>query len=194
MSKNHNKHKIEKKAENKTSKKNVFIQAGGIVILIVIIIYFFSSSGSNNKNNTSASKSKASVTNSVYKFTKNGELTFNTKNGDLITKIDIEIANTVAKREQGLMYRTHMAENHGMLFIFDKDQSLSFWMKNTVIPLDMIFINSKFVIVKIHKNAIPYDESQYSSEKPAKYVVEVNAGFADKYGIKEGDKITFRTD
>ncbi len=194
MSKNHNKQKTEKKAENKTSKKNVFIPAGGILILIVIIIYFFVSIGSNNKNYTSESKPKVSITNSVYKFIKNGELTFNKKNGNLITKIDIEIANTAAKREQGLMYRTYMAENHGMLFIFDKDQSLSFWMKNTVIPLDMIFINSKFVIVKIHKNTIPYDESQYSSGKPAKYVVEVNAGFADKYGIKKGDKITFRTD
>jgi len=194
MSKNHNKHKTGEKTENKTSKKNIFIPVGGILILIVIIIFFLVSIGSNNKNYTSEPKPKVSVINSVYKFTKNGELTFNKKNGSLITKIDIEIANTEAKREQGLMYRTHMAENHGMLFIFDKDQSLSFWMKNTVIPLDMIFINSKFVIVKIHKNTIPYDESQYSSGKPAKYVVEVNAGFADKYGIKEKDKITFRTD
>ena len=125
-------------------------------------------------------------------FVKEGELTFTTTDSEYISKIDIEIAGDDDARSTGLMYRNKLAENQGMIFIFQQERPQSFWMRNTVLSLDMIFVNAENVIVKIRKETIPFDESQYTSEKPAKYVVEVNAGYTDKFGIKEGDKIIWR--
>jgi uncharacterized membrane protein (UPF0127 family) len=91
----------------------------------------------------------------------------------------------------GLMFRKSMDDAKGMLFIFDKSEEHSFWMKNTVMSLDIIFINENKEIVKIHKNTKPFSTESLPSIKPSMYVVEVQAGFTDKYGIKEGDKIDF---
>jgi uncharacterized membrane protein (UPF0127 family) len=90
------------------------------------------------------------------------------------------------------MFRESMDENQGMLFIFDREEMQGFYMRNTLIPLDIIFVNSKKQIVKIHKNARPLDETDLPSMKPAIYVVEVNGGFTDKYKIKEGEYIDWR--
>ncbi|MBN1637640.1 MAG: DUF192 domain-containing protein [Ignavibacteriales bacterium] len=128
----------------------------------------------------------------TVKFTKQGELTFNTGNGDFIATINIEIADDDSKREQGLMYRDKMEENQGMLFIFPVEEPRSFWMSNTMISLDIIFVNSKNEIVKIHKNTTPYSRTSYPSDAPAQFVVEVITGFTDKYNIKEGDKVVWR--
>ena len=84
-----------------------------------------------------------------------------------------------------------MDENQGMLFIFDDSSPRYFWMKNTYISLDIIYIDENFRIVSIQKTALPRSEESLPSEKPAKYVVEVNAGFTDKYKINKGDKISF---
>lgn len=125
-------------------------------------------------------------------FKKEGELEFIKKeNKQEIKKIDIELAENDEERMQGLMYRRSMDDTKGMLFIFDQEENQSFWMKNTVIPLDILYVNSKMEIVKIFKNTIPFSEKSLPSEKPAKYVVEVNGGYCDKYGIKEGDIIRF---
>ena len=82
-----------------------------------------------------------------------------------------------------------MGENHGMLFIFPAERYQSFWMLNTLFSLDMLFINSKKEIVTIHKNTTPLSQQSYPSSKPAIYVLEVVAGYTDKFNIKEGDKI-----
>lgn len=137
-------------------------------------------------------KSKTATQEEVYKFEKDGELTFTSSKGDYITTIDIELADTQEKRVRGLMFREHLGENQGMLFVFPEETYQAFWMKNTVIPLDMIFVNKKKIIVNIHKNTTPYSEQTYPSSAPAIYVIEVNAGFTDKYGIKPGDKISWR--
>jgi len=79
-----------------------------------------------------------------------------------------------------------------MLFIFSTEEPQSFYMKNTVMPLDIIFINSKKHIVKIHKNTKPFSEQSLPSLKPAIYVVEVIAGYTDKHSIKEGQLIDWR--
>ena len=92
---------------------------------------------------------------------------------------------------QGLMYRQNLPENAGMLFIFTNEEPRSFWMKNTYISLDIIYINSKKEIVSIQKYTQPRSTYSIPSEKPAMYVLEVNAGFTDKYGIHPGDKIDF---
>lgn len=125
-------------------------------------------------------------------FKKEGELEFIRKNlKEPVKKIDIELAENDDERSQGLMYRRSMDDSKGMLFIFPQEEPQSFWMKNTVIPLDIIYVNSKMEIVKIFKNTVPFSEKSLPSEKPATYVVEVIGGYTDKYGIKEGDLINF---
>lgn len=124
-----------------------------------------------------------------YTFSKEGELVFSDSLGNIKTKIDIEIADDDYQRQLGLMNRKEMKENEGMLFIFPRQDWLSFWMRNTLISLDMIFVNENKQIVTIHKNTRILSDSSYPSTRPAKYVVEVVAGFTDKYNIQVGDKI-----
>jgi uncharacterized membrane protein (UPF0127 family) len=122
-------------------------------------------------------------------FLKEGMLSFYTASSEYITTIDIELAENNDERRLGMMFRKSMGDNQGMFFIFPYDDMQSFWMKNTILPLDMLFINSANEIVTIHKNTTPYAETTYPSTRPAKFVLEVNAGFADRVGIREGDKI-----
>ena len=82
-----------------------------------------------------------------------------------------------------------MEENQGMLFIFPADAMQSFWMRNTLISLDMIFINSNKKIVTIHKNTKVLSDQSYPSTSPARYVLEVNAGFTAKHNIQVGDQV-----
>ncbi|HNX01279.1 MAG TPA: DUF192 domain-containing protein [Candidatus Cloacimonadota bacterium] len=122
-------------------------------------------------------------------FQKQGELTFLDKKGKEISKIDIEIADTEYSREKGLMARDTMAVNQGMLFIFDYSKIQYFWMKDTILPLDMIFVDDQDKIVHIAYDAKPFSEENISSEKPALYVVEVNAGYCRDNKIEVGYKI-----
>ncbi len=125
-------------------------------------------------------------------FNKHGELFFvNENSSDTLAIIDIEVADNDALRARGLMYRKSMLINEGMLFIHDYEQIQSFWMKNTYIPLDMIFVDSNHEIITIHQNTTPLSERSYSSTLPALYVVEVNAGFCNSNNIKTGDKIQY---
>jgi uncharacterized protein len=124
-------------------------------------------------------------------FRKDGELTFRTQKGKDIIKIDVEVADDEAERTQGLMYRDSMAENTGMIFLFPIEEPMSFWMKNTHIPLDIIYINSEKKIVHIAENTKPYSLDQIPSGSPALFVVEVNAGFTKRHGIKVGDTILY---
>lgn len=188
MSKTKKKNKRTQGTPVKTKPNGLLKVILGLVGSLLILFYIFKPSATND----TYTGNKNMHYSSVYQFTKNGELIFQTPENEFITKIDIELANTEAKRAQGLMYRTEMKENQGMLFIFDDEDYRSFWMKNTILPLDMIFVNSEFEIVNIRKNTTPYDLSQYTSTGPAKYVVEVNAGFCSKYNIKKGDKISIR--
>ena len=112
-------------------------------------------------------------------------------NGKEIIKIKVEVADDNSEREIGLMFRKNLDENSGMLFVFDEENYQTFWMKNTLIPLDIIFIDNNFKIVDI-KHAVPCKEEPceiYSSGKPAKYVLEVNGNFTTKKNIKIGDNI-----
>ena len=109
-------------------------------------------------------------------------------------KINVEIADEPQEQSLGLMHRQVLEENRGMLFIFDNAQIRNFWMKNTLIPLDMLFISKDLVIVDIIE-AKPCKEdpcSIYSSKNPAKYVLEVNKGYSDKKGVHTGDKVTLK--
>ncbi|XOD68960.1 MAG: DUF192 domain-containing protein [Flavobacteriales bacterium AspAUS03] len=119
-------------------------------------------------------------------FIKEGELQL--KNGvETIKKIDIELATSEQKRVQGLMHRSSMQEDQGMLFIFDEPKPQSFWMKDTRIPLDIIYIDSDSTVINTAKNVPPMIETGVpQSKKPAKFVLEINGGMANQWGVKEG--------
>jgi hypothetical protein len=101
----------------------------------------------------------------------------------------IEIANNDATRERGLMDRRYMAADHGMLFEFDREAPVAFWMKNTYIPLDMIFIAPSGVVTHIAANAEPLSERVIPSGGPCVAVLELNGGTAASIGLKVGDKV-----
>lgn len=111
--------------------------------------------------------------------------------GNTKAVVKVEIADTGAAREVGLMYRQHLAANAGMLFVFKQPQHLTFWMKNTEIPLDMIFAGADDTVTGIVANAEPFSERQLSVERDSQYVLEVNGGFAQHHGIKAGDRLQF---
>jgi len=175
--------------KNIVKKKSKTIQIITIILIIGLLLYLvFSNFKINNDNEKTAVKAYTSID-----FVKNGELTFLSKSDEYISRIDIEIAEDNISRENGLMYRSKMQADRGMFFIFPFDSIQSFWMKYTLIPLDIIFVNSHNEIVTIHQDTIPFDEEgHYASTKPAQFVLEVNAGYTDSLGIIEGDKIVWR--
>lgn len=123
--------------------------------------------------------------NRVLDFT--AEVSFYSSDSEqLISTIDVAIADDNDSRSEGLMNVHELPADAGMLFIFEGDQPRSFWMANTPLSLDIIFVNSDLEIVRIHRNTTPYSHDQIRSELPAKYVVEVNAGYTVRYDINEG--------
>lgn len=125
-------------------------------------------------------------------FTKEGELALTEASGDTIKQIDIEIADNPYERETGLMYRESMEEDQGMLFLYEEEAQRYFYMKNTYIPLDLIFFSSDSTAVSFQENAQPMDETTLPSNEPAQFILEVNAGLVDKWGLEVGDKMTFK--
>jgi uncharacterized membrane protein (UPF0127 family) len=109
--------------------------------------------------------------------------------GSETCRLGVELAITQTDQAKGLMFRKSMDENAGMFFLFERNEIRHFWMRNTLIPLDMIFIDNKYVVVDVHRGAKPLDETVISSRKPARYVLEVNAGKTDKCHIKPGSKV-----
>lgn len=101
----------------------------------------------------------------------------------------VEIANTEPDRQRGLMFRRNLGERDGMLFLFDEQEIITMWMKNTYISLDMIFIDDKRLIVDIARNTEPLSLDVIASKAPAKWVLELNAGSADRFGIRPGDRV-----
>lgn len=104
-------------------------------------------------------------------------------------KFAVEVADTADERAQGLMFREHLGANEGMLFLYPAEKPVAFWMKNTPLPLDMIFIDGKGRIVSVAAMAKPYDTSPISSDGPAKAVLEILGGSAGQLGIKAGDLV-----
>jgi uncharacterized membrane protein (UPF0127 family) len=125
-------------------------------------------------------------------FKNEGELTiYKASTDSIIKKVDIEIADSEYEIQTGLMYRSSMKNNQGMLFIFPDVKPRAFYMKNTQFPLDLIFIDDKKTIVSFQENAKPFDESSLPSNFPAKYVLELNEGLVSKWGINVGDRISY---
>lgn len=117
------------------------------------------------------------------------KVTIETANGAI--SFQVEIAATPEKREVGLMYRRELPPNYGMLFIFPGERVNSFWMKNTPIPLDMIFISRERKIVGIVHETAPFSLDGRSVSVPSQYVLEINGGLSRRYGFKAGDVVRF---
>ena len=138
------------------------------------------------------SKENKTLTREV-RFKKEGELKLLKKDSDsLLAEIEIEIAQGEYETQTGLMYRKSMRQDRGMLFIFPNETMRSFYMKNTEFPLDIIFINKDREVVNIQKNAKPLDPTSLPSTGPVKYVLEVNEGLSDTWGLQAGDRISWK--
>ena len=103
---------------------------------------------------------------------------------------NIEIADTEQSRERGLMFRTELAPDAGMLFDYHREQLATFWMQNTLIPLDMVFIAADGIVKTIHVNARPMDTTTIPSNVPVRFVLEIAGGRADEIGLKPGDTMS----
>lgn len=173
-------------------RKKLFIQLAVVVMVIsfLTLIIFSNFVGTDSPKKNELENAMNSKTTFVFK--KQGELAFTDQNESVKSIIDIEVADDFQKRATGLMFREKMEENQGMLFLFELEEPQSFWMRNTILSLDILYVNSQKEIVKIYKNARPYSDDGLPSIKPAKYVVEVIAGYTDKYKIVEGDKVNWR--
>jgi uncharacterized protein len=101
----------------------------------------------------------------------------------------VEVMKSIEERAKGLMFRQFMAEERGMLFDFTQEQSITMWMRNTYIPLDMVFIKADGRIHRIHERAQPLDETTIASGGNVRYVLEINGGLASKLGLKAGDQV-----
>ncbi|MBN2653477.1 MAG: DUF192 domain-containing protein [Spirochaetales bacterium] len=108
--------------------------------------------------------------------------------GEVLAEVKVEIADDNISRQRGLMHRTKLKENSGMLFVFNREQILNFWMKNTYIPLDIAYISKDFQIIDIF-TMVPLSTQSVESTGMAKYALEVNAGFFKKKNVKVGDFI-----
>ncbi len=135
---------------------------------------------------------KPAVKTGPITFTNEGELSIYRAGSDtLLTTLEIEIADSEYETQTGLMYRETMDPDQAMLFIFPTEKIHSFYMKNTLIPLDLLFIRGDQKIVTIAENAVPLDDSVIPSRVPVQYVLEVNAGRVEAWNVKSGDSISF---
>lgn len=115
-------------------------------------------------------------------------LTIETQSGQ-IHEFEVELALTQEEMSVGLMFREDMDDDKGMLFYFGQEREINFWMKNTFIPLDMIFIKADGTIHHIHENAVPEDLTPIPSQGRVMAVLEINAGLSKKLGIQPGDRV-----
>lgn len=132
------------------------------------------------------SAAPAQGTGTLAKFDR-GSLTI--KSGDKLHKFSIEIALTPRQQAQGLMFRRHLDGDAGMLFVYSRPAPISMWMKNTHIPLDMLFIGSDGKIAKIAERTVPMSETVIAPDGPVRGVLELNAGTASRLGLKPGDQV-----
>ena len=111
------------------------------------------------------------------------------RTGESVVRFGVDLAETPESRSQGLMFVESMPASRGMLFVYERPQSVAFWMRNTLIPLDMIFMDATGVVQKVHENAQPHDETGIPGGNDIQYVLEINGGLADQLGIVPGTEM-----
>jgi uncharacterized membrane protein (UPF0127 family) len=118
-----------------------------------------------------------------------GTIVLKTETGD--HRFDIEVVDTDEERARGLMYRRSLPQNGGMLFLYDRPRHIVMWMKNTFIPLDMVFIARDGTVHRIESNAEPFSTDRIASGAVVLGVLELNAGSAQRIGLKPGDRVLY---
>lgn len=167
---------------SKMKRKNLFITFLTIVAIITILIVFFYPSKDKNKNVETREKYKIEAQ----------VLFHSNKTGEQLSRLWVELADTPYEQSKGLMYKNYMPDSVGMLFIYPGSEERSYWMQNTRISLDIIYVNEELEIVSAYEFTIPYSEDGLPSHEICKYVVETNAGYMQEHGIKVGDKIQIK--
>lgn len=157
----------------------------GLIGLASVLPYFI------NSGNSSA-EMPVQVQTHEPEFSHEADLFIHDKDGKVKATFQVELAQNEQETTLGLMYRKSMPQHRGMFFIFPQEEMRSFWMKNTYIALDIIYINAKNQVVSISKNATPLSETSRPSEAPAQFVLEVNAGVSDRLSIEVGDTISYQ--
>jgi uncharacterized membrane protein (UPF0127 family) len=152
------------------------------ILSLVLICFFF---------NQCQQSTPKEVREQKVLFKNEGNLSILNDENKTLAEFKIEIADSPYERQTGLMYRDSLDEQHGMLFIFENSELRSFYMKKTLIPLDLIFIDKNYEIVHIYSKATPYETASISSQLPAKYVFEINGGLSEQIGIQKGMKIKY---
>lgn len=121
------------------------------------------------------------------------KVTLQKSNSSSSITLGVEIADNDESRMRGLMFRKELGEKQGMLFIFDRDTDSPFWMKNTYLPLDILFISANNEIVDIKEKATPLSEELIHPNAPYRFALEVNGGFAKEHQIEAGDRLAFQS-
>lgn len=181
---------MSKQIKNTSPRRSpIAIYIGLGIIAIAVVLIFMKGIFPGKKYSLTIDPQAQSSNDIESRFREDGQLTFSHEDGKEITRIAIEIADDERARTQGLMGRKVIQRNHGMLFVFPDEEERSFWMVNTPLPLDIIYVNALKKIVKVQANTTPFSDASIPSEKPAQYTIEVNAGFCNQYGIQEGDVV-----
>ncbi|HRE40314.1 MAG TPA: DUF192 domain-containing protein [Ignavibacteria bacterium] len=196
--------KVQNKNNQSVKKDNSKIIFITIILIAIIAVLYFTLFDKEDKpvirtNNQQQQQQQQQSQNPLDNgpmtdtvFQKEGEIKFiKTGTNKILYKVDAEVSDDNIERAQGLMFRSTMKDTEGMIFLFPNEEIQSFWMRNTKIPLDIIYVDKNFNIVKIYQNTTPFSTVSLPSVKPAKYVVEINAGLSEKYKISAGDKIEF---
>lgn len=158
------------------------------ILFFVALLPIFAACHDNNTENKT-------IETPEIQFQKEGELYFLNAEKDTLKTIEIEIAETSYESQTGLMYRKSMKENRGMLFVYsDNRPRPNFYMKNTYIPLDLVYINDQHKLVDFNENAEPLNEDNLPSDTPAQYVLEINAGRVAAWYLKLGDTVIIKRD
>lgn len=173
-----------KKATVKGYRTFLIFNSGRFLLPIFLLTLLMTAcSNSDDQNEERSSKGR------TLEYSR--EVTFLNVDGETITTIEVAVADEDNERNMGLMDVDDLPADKGMLFIFDEQQPLSFWMANTPLSLDIFFINESLEIVRIHQNTQPFSDKNLTSGEPALYVVETNAGFSLSHDIQEGMSIEF---
>lgn len=158
-------------------------------LFIYIALLAFLAAGCGGETSSTDSKPADTGAQTTVAASQLKPMTIDASGGEQV-KVRIEVADDEAEREKGLMDRTSLGKNRGMLFVFPDEEVRSFWMRNTLIPLSIAYIDSEKRIIDLQDmKALDDQPPHYTSAKPAQYALEVNKGFFDEHGVKVGDKV-----
>ena len=167
--------------------RNLIMLIGGVLVVVAILGLLIPVIGPWIGLGSAPKPKQRNVTTDFEpQFTEEGFGAFVTENGDTLAAFRLELAESTAETTQGMMFRRSVPESTGMLFIMPEERFQSFWMRNTYVPLDIIYLSSEGRVVSIQANAQPLNETPLPSDGPAKYVLEIAGGQSAALGIKPG--------